>query len=90
MAFQLSSVRFPRTDQRLCLRHRTGQCEIQTEFNVPSAEICAQSLSALVEGLKPDKEREVRKAQFKEWMRQEAAFRKSLERAGELYAAIHA
>ena len=64
--------------------------KFNTEFNVPSAEICAQSLSALAEGLKPDKDREVRKAQFKEWMRQEAAFRKSLERAGELYAAIHA
>jgi len=64
--------------------------KFNTKFAVPTAEICAQSLSALAEGLKPDKERETRKSRFKEWMRQEQAFARRLARAQELYEVLQA
>lgn len=62
--------------------------KFKTAFNPPSQEVCARSLSALAEGVKPDKEREIRKSEFKKWARQEPRFGKSLERAEKLYATI--
>jgi len=64
--------------------------KFKTNFNIPSAEICTQSLSTLAEAVKPDKDREIRKPQFKEWIRRESRFAKLLKRAEELYVAIRA
>ncbi|MBV6395999.1 MAG: hypothetical protein HFACDABA_01587 [Anaerolineales bacterium] len=64
--------------------------KFNARFDVPTAELCAQSLSALAEGLRPDKERDVRKNKFKEWMRQEQIFAQRLERAQKLYEVVRA
>ena len=59
-------------------------------FHAPSAQVGAQSLSTLADGVKPDRNRDARKSLFKEWVYHEEAFRSSFQRASDLYASIRA